>query len=328
MEDVLCRFAASGIVIEGVSEKKRAKAAKEVKPVVKETVSTPSPTPKPAPSVRKGMRKPQQDHVAHEKWDTTSGFENPYKSDALPRNYSHLSEEKLYAIRAEVSKKFKDFKEEYRKGGDPLLLEYAERQWGSQASRVVSHDEFMRSGKKHAVMYRGIVGKDYVRSNVDGEWIGTGKYLNGQYFAAGKARNDVYKYSYFNRGGTDDAWIYAARVSDDAKLIDYDDLVKMYNEEMTNYGLEFDDYLFKENVGRFAASKGYDGVVMQSVNSYKDRHYVMFNQFKVIIDESTLPGGKIDKKIGTRNFKNPEARAREHLNLLDEQYDFKGEIDG
>ncbi len=323
MEDVLCRFAASGIVTEGAPAKKRAQAAKEVKPVVKETVSTPSPTPKPAPSVpiRKRVRKPQQDHVDPERWLTiTNDYQNPYKSDALPKDYSHLSEEELYAIRVELSEKYKDFEPQYRKGGDPLLLEYAEKQWGSQASRVVSHEEFMRSEKKHAVMYRGIEGKHYTMSNVEGRFIGTGRFLNGQYFAAGEVRMDVSKYSYGLRGEKKDAWVYAARVSDDAKLIDYDDLWKMYTEEMTHYGLEFDDYVMKKDLGRYAASKGYDGVVMQSVDTYTDRHYVMFNQSKVIIDENSLPGGRIDAQLAAQSFENSKEKARYHFELLDEQY--------
>ncbi len=321
MEDVLRRCTASGIVIEGVSEKRRAKAAKEVKPVVKETASAPSPTPKPAPSVRKGMRKPQQDHVPPKKWQTLkSEYENPYKSDFDLKDSSHLSKEELYAMEVELSWKHKDFIPQYRKYGDPILLEYAERRWGSQASRVVSHEEFMRSGKKHAVMYRGLEGKHYTMSNVEGKFVGTGKYLNGLYFAAGRARRDVAKYSYGNMGERKDAWVYAARVSDDAKLIDYDDLLKIYDEEMTNYGVHLDNYVLKENVGRYAASKGYDGVVMQSVDSYTDRHYVMFNRSKVIVDESSLPGGQIDAQLAAEKFGKSGEKAWRHLELLDEKY--------
>ncbi len=265
------------------------------------------------------VRKPQQDHAPPERWNTLkSEYENPYESDALPRDYSHLSEEKLYAIRVELSEKYREFEPQYRKGGDTILLEYAARQWGSQASRVLSHAEFMRSGKKHAVMYRGIEGKHYAMSNVQGKFIGTGRYLNGQYFAAGKSRSDALRYSYYR--GKDDGWIYVARVSDDAKLIDYDDLLKMYDKEMSHYGFHFDDYVLKKNVGRYAASKGYDGVVMQSVDSYVDRHYVMFNQSKVIIDESSLPGRRIDAQLAKQSFANHNERAFEHMKLLDKQY--------
>ncbi len=265
------------------------------------------------------MRKPQQDHVPPDKWETSkSDFKNPYRSDALPKDYSHLSEEELYAIRVELSGKYRDFKPLYRKGGDPLLLEYAERQWGSQASRVVSHEEFMRSGKKHAVMYRGIAGKHYTMPNVEGKFVGTGRYLNGQYFSAGKARKDVYHYSYLK--GKYDAWIHAARVSDDAKLIDYDDLLEMYDGEMEHYELELDDYVMKKDVGRYAASKGYDGVVMQSVNSFEDRHYIMFNQSKVIIDEISLPGRIIDRNLSAMVYDNANVMAEKHIQLLDTQY--------
>ncbi len=268
-----------------------------------------------------GERKPQQDHVPPSRWDTIkSAYKNPHKSDFKLKDSSHLSAEKLYTIEVELSEKYKDFELQYRKGGDPMLLEYAERRWGSQASRVVSHEEFMRSGKKHPVMYRGIEGKHYTMSNVEGKFVGTGRFLSGLFFAAGKARRGVSRYSYGVMGERKDAWIYAARVSDDAKLIDYDDLLKMYDEEMTNYGLHLDNYVLKENVGRYAASKGYDGVVMQSVDSYTDRHYVMFNRSKLIVDESSLPGGRIDAQLAAESFGSSGERAKRHFKLLDEQY--------
>lgn len=158
-----------------------------------------------------------------------------------------------------------------------------EREGGFLGAQVVSDEDFR--SRPEAVMYRGLSRAEYLDANVSGDFSGLGIFGNGQYFAVGDNRAAALEYA--DGRGT----VYAAKLSDTARVANYDDLLKEARENYGNLLMSGADERVTEflgDVGRYAAYQGYDAVYVA-----KHDYMVVVNPSALIVPRTTVADGGI-----------------------------------
>lgn len=199
------------------------------------------------------------------------------------------------------------------------LASFAKFRWGDQVAERVRGDVF--DSMDGPVLLRGIANEDLVTENLNGTWLGTGVYGNGNYYAGTGRTQKVLDYAF--SADENAGWVYATKLKPDAKIISYADLQKEYASVRRHWGreigfdvVEWDEFFLSE--GEYAAYKGFDAIHI----AHED-YYVILNQRKLAVDERMLPGGTWD----TRDYVPADLRrlktttAREYEREIDNMWD-------
>ena len=196
--------------------------------------------------------------------------------------------------------------------GDPWLLNYAKTRWGSQRARVISGDEFDRI--EGPAMLRGTTEESFIEDTLAGNFIGTGHYGNGHYFAYGNRLDRPRKYARGSQGR-----FYGAKLDPEARVFrigdsyetlnvhkqDEDDVqetydaidkILRYHSSVGSTELHRDPKTIEErwssDIGRVMADAGYDAYEI----GHQD-YMVILNQNKLLVDERSLPGREFTRRV-------------------------------
>ena len=170
--------------------------------------------------------------------------------------------------------------------GDTWLRDYATRRHGRQKAQIVDGEIFDQL--EGEVMFRGITQLEHVDAFIDGTTFGLGVTGNGQYYGAGKTLWEGFNMAKFDEGG----WVYAAKLSRNAKVADYDELKKLQG---TRLGESLGDKKrmdFITDMGRFAADEGYDAIKVPGTDVV-----VIVNNRAVVVDRRSLPGEAFERQV-------------------------------
>ena len=172
-----------------------------------------------------------------------------------------------------------------QEGQDVALKRYANQRWGDQRVRIVDGDEF--DAIDSPTLWRGVGDQRYVQSNLNGEWVGTGVYGNGNYY--GIADDAL---SYMEQNG----WMFRAKLDPNARVLRGREARSAMQQRQEAAYLADDvsegSKMFNVDMGRFAAQEGYDAMIVGRWD-----FNVVLNQRAIIIDRRSLPDGEWGRQL-------------------------------